>query len=91
MQKVFLVAYPTATFTTFENPTSHYRDREGHMLAFPVLLVPRTWTWTPLLMNETEVSSVLRLLQTDLEDELSCIALGCEHLKSGAAKAILKA
>ena len=73
-----------------ENPTSYYQDREGHMFAFPVLLVARIWTWAPLLANETKESSVLILLQTDLKEEVSCIALGCEHLKSQIATAVLQ-
>ena len=60
------------------------------MFAFPVILVARIWTWAPLLANETKESSVLILLQIDLKEELSCIALGCEHLKSRIATAILK-
>ena len=91
MQKIFLVAYLVVTFPMCENPTSYYQDREGHMFAFPVILVARIWTWAPLLANETKASSVLLLLQIDLKEEFSYIALGCEHLKSWTATAVLKA
>lgn len=43
-----------------------------------------------MLANETKASGVLILLQRDLKEELSCIALGCENLKFRIATAILK-
>lgn len=43
-----------------------------------------------MLANETKASGVLILLQIDLKEELSCIALGCENLKFRIATAILK-
>lgn len=43
-----------------------------------------------MLANGTKASGVLILLQIDLKEELSCIAAGCENLKSRIATAILK-
>lgn len=63
------IANLIVTFPMCEDPTSYYQDREGHMFAFPVILVAGIWTWVPCWHNGTKASGVLILLQIDSKEE----------------------